>query len=464
MKHWPLRWKVALWAAALAIAATLAGATTTWVWMRREQIAAFDRRLEIDANELFRDVANFEGAQTRDRRTIRADFVPLALRERLVEVRADDGEVLYLSPNLRGPIPDDGIRGIHTRVIDGQAVRLAEFRQNGLRLRVGADLAEIDQIGRDIVFGMFMAIPTVLIVTYLGARWVARRAIAPVEAIRQAAAEITPQRLDKRLPTPLSNDEIAGLIEVLNATFERLQRSFEQSKRFSMDASHQLKTPIAVLRAGIEEILTDPQTPPKQAERADALLHQIHQLTSISENLLLLARADAGRLQLRPEDFDLREVLEGVLADARALAGPLHLDVQAELPPSLPVRADRGSVGLIAQSLFENAVKYNRPGGVLRVRAELGEEWAEVFVANHAEPIPPAQQAHIFERFFRAGSAGQVRGHGLGLSIARELAMAHGGDVTLERSDAEWTEFRLRLPRLWRETDTRRRNAENPAR
>lgn len=464
MKHWPLRWKVALYAAALAIAATLAGATTTWVWMRREQIAAFDRRLEIDAQELFRDAENFEGAQTRDRRTIKADFVPLALRERLVEVRADDGEVLYLSPNLRAPIPDDGIAGVHARIIDGKAVRLAEFRRNGLRLRVGADLGEIDQIGRDIVFGMFMAIPTVLIVTYLGARWVAQRAIAPVEAIRQAAAEITPQRLDKRLPRPLSDDEIAGLIDVLNDTFERLQRSFEQSKRFSMDASHQLKTPIAVLRAGIEEILTDPHTPPKQAARADALLHQIHQLTSISENLLLLARADAGRLELHPVDFDLREVLEGVLDDARALAGPLHLDVQAELPPALPVRADRGSVGLIAQSLFENAVKYSRPGGTLRVRAALGDEWAEVVVANQSEPIPPDQQAHIFERFFRARSAGATRGHGLGLAIARELAVAHGGDILLLRSDAEWTEFCLRLPRLWQEPDTRRRKALNPAR
>lgn len=446
MKRWPLRWKVALYAATLAVAATLAGATTTWVWMRRAQIAAFDRRLAVDAGELFRDVENFEGAQTRDRRAIRADFVPLALRDRYVEIRADDGEVLFLSANLRGPISEDGIEEAHSREIDGRPVRMAEFRQNGLRLRVGSDLSEIDQIGRDIIFGMFMAIPTVLIVTFLGARWVARRAIAPVEAIRQAAAEITPQRLDRRLPTQPSNDEIAGLIDVLNATFERLQRSFEQSKRFSTDASHQLKTPIAVLRAGIEQILTDPLTPPKQAERADALLHQIHQLTSISENLLLLARADAGRLELQPEEFDFREVVEGVLDDARALAGSLQLTVEAEPLPPLPVRADRGSLAMIAQNLFENAVKYNRPGGRIRVRAAASSESVELWVANTGEPIPSEQQSHIFERFFRARSDGRTRGHGLGLSIALELAAAQGGEVTLERSDAEWTEFRLRLP------------------
>ena len=119
----------------------------------------------------------------------------------------------------------------------------------------------------------------------------------------------------------------------MNATFDRLQRSFEQSVRFSAEASHHLKTPISVLRAGIEEILTDPDTPAKQQTRADALLHQVHQLTSIAENLLLLARADAGRLDLQREEFDLSEVLEGVCDDARALAEAEGLRVEAELPP-----------------------------------------------------------------------------------------------------------------------------------
>ena len=156
-------------------------------------------------------------------------------------------------------------------------------------------MRQVNQIGWDIVYGMCAAIPTVLIVVILGGRWVASRAVAPIEEIRQVAAKISAQNLDQRLPVPPTNDEIAGLISVLNQTFERLQRSFEQSARFSADASHQLKTPVAVLRAGIEEILTDPETPPKQQARADALLHQTHQLTSVAENLLLLARADAGR-------------------------------------------------------------------------------------------------------------------------------------------------------------------------
>ena len=445
MKRWPLRWKLAFYAAALAVVATLAGAATTWSVMRYSEIAAFDRRLATQADELFRDMENFEGGFANNRRAIKEIFVPLALRGRMIEIHGPDDELLYLSPNLRQPMLADGIDKFHTRKINGRSVRVGAFHKGGLRLHVGADMSEINQIARDIVLGMFAAIPTVLMVIVVGGRWVARQALAPVEAIRQAAAGITVQNLDQRLPVPPANDEIAGLIAVLNATFDRLQRSFEQSVRFSADASHQLKTPISVLRAGIEEILTDPESPPKQQARAEELLHQTHQLTSVAENLLLLARADAGRLELRCKEFDLREVLDGVLDDVSAVAEPRNITLEADVPEHLPLVADRWSVAVIAENLVGNAVK-NVPGGRIRVVARLVNGNVEVTVANKGAPIPHEQAPHIFERFFRARGDGRASGHGLGLSIAHALTKAQGGELELVRSDEEWTEFRLRLP------------------
>ncbi len=446
MKRWPLRWKLAFYAAALALIATMAGAATTWSVMRHSEIVAFDRRIATQADELFRDVENFEGGFANNRGAIREIFVPLALKGRMIEIRGSNNELLYLSSNLRQPMLDDGIDEFHTRNINGRSVRVGTFHQSGLTLRVGADMGEINQIARDIVLGMFAAIPTVLFVIVVGGWWVARQALAPVEAIRQAAAEITVQNLDQRLPVPLANDEIAGLVAVLNTTFDRLQRSFEQSIRFSADASHQLKTPISVLRAGIEEILTDPQSPPKQQARAEQLLHQTYQLTSVAENLLLLARADAGRLELRFKEFDLREVLDGVIDDISAVAEPRNITLETKVPTHLPIVADRWSVAVIAENLVENAVKYNVPGGRIRVEARLANGNFEMTVANNGTPIPREQASHIFERFFRARGDGQTSGHGLGLSIAHELAEAQGGELELVRSDAEWTEFRLRMP------------------
>jgi signal transduction histidine kinase len=295
--------------------------------------------------------------------------------------------------------------------------------------------------------GMFGAIPTVLIVITIGGRWVARKALAPVEEISHAASQITVHNLDRRLPVPAASDEIAELVAVLNATFDRLQSSFEQSVRFSAEASHHLKTPISVLRVGIEEILTDPETPAKQQARAGALLHQIHQLTSIAENLLLLARADAGRLDLHCEQFDLSEVLRGMCEDASAMAEAEGLEVDAELPPELPVVADRRALSLVVQNLLENAIKYNQAEGCICIRARAVNGNAEISVRNNGEPIPPERAPHIFERFYRARSDGRISGQGLGLTIACELTKAHDGRLELVRSDREWTEFRVTLPR-----------------
>lgn len=445
MKKWPLRWKLALYAALLALAATICGAATTWTVMRYQEIAAFDRRLTMDAHELFRDVEHFQQGNG-ERGAFQEIFVPLALRNRLIEVSDAKGNALYLSPGLLEPLSSDGIKEFHTRKIAGRSIRMGEFNEKGLTLRVGADMKEINQIGRDIMHGMLAAIPTVLIVIVIGGRWVAGKAIAPVEEIRQAAAKITAQRLDQRLPVPPTRDEIAGLIGVLNGAFERLQRSFEQSARFSADASHHLKTPIAVLRAGIEEILSDPQCNLSTQATAEGLLHRVHQLNSVADNLLLLARADAGRLEMHKQEFDLSELLEGVLDDARALAEPLDLSVESEVPKYLPLKADRAFVGMIVQKLLENAIKYNAPGGRVRVTAQAVNGSVELAVGNTGEGIPAERTAHLFERFYRVRDDERIGGSGLGLSTARELARAHGGEVALLRSDATWTELSVKLP------------------
>lgn len=446
MKRWPLRWKIALYAAAFGIVATFAGAATTWMLMRRSEMRAFDRRLGLDAQELFRDIHNFEGGWQNNGGAFKEIFVPLALRDRYIELRGPNDEVIYVSPNLSRPLLADHIDDFHTRKIDNRTVRIGTFREGDLTLRVGADI-EVNQIGRDIILGMFGAIPTVLVVVAIGGSWVARQALGPVEAIRQAASQISVQRLDQRLPVPPAKDEIAGLVTVLNNTFDRLQRSFEQATRFSADASHHLKTPLAVLRAGIEEVLVDPNASPQQQKRANALLDQVRLLTSVSENLLLLARADAGRLELSQEEFNLREVLDGAADDARALGEPRGIKVSTQIPPKIDIVADRIAISLIVQNLIDNAIKYNRDGGEIEMRANANNGMVDITVANTGESIPRERADHIFERFYRARHDQRISGQGLGLSIARELASAHGGALALVRSDETWTEFRLSLPR-----------------
>src|SRR4030095_8912944 len=265
------------------------------------------------------------------------------------------------------------------------------------------------------------------------------------ENIRRAAERITAERLDERIPSEGPADEIGRLIDVLNATFERLEGSFEQAALFSADASHQLKTPIAILRAGIDEILNQPGLSDEHREGVADLLQQTRRLTSVAENLLLLSRADTGRLALRATEFDLGKLLEGSLEDARILGAKSNLQIEANIPETLPMNGDREMISLTVQNLVENAVKYNRPGGKLVVSAQKHDHVVQISVGNNGPGIPPERVPHVFERCYRARGDEQTPGHGLGLSIARELARAHGGDLTLAGSREDWTEFRLRL-------------------
>jgi two-component system, OmpR family, heavy metal sensor histidine kinase CusS len=443
MRPRSLRWKLVMWAALFALSASIICVWATWILLRHQEIQALDRRLVTDAQELFRDIENFQGINKRLEVTER--FVPLALRDRLVEVRGRAGELLYISPNLSAPVLKDGIEAFHTREIAGRPVRIGVFQDSELTLHVGADLKDIELLGWEIARSQVIVIPAVLLLIAAGSWLLGSIALTPIERIRRAAERITAERLDERIPSQGPSDEIGRLIDVLNATFERLQGSFEQAARFSADASHQLKTPIAVLRAGIDEILDKDGIAPEQRDRVADLLQQTRRLTSVAENLLLLSRADTGRLALRGTSFDLRKLLEGSLEDARILGEKSNLEVEARLPDTLPMTGDRDMISLTLQNLVENAVKYNRPGGKILLSAEKSGEDVRICVGNSGQGIPADRAPHIFKRFYRARGDEQTPGHGLGLSIAQELARAHGGELTLTESREDWTEFCLRL-------------------
>jgi signal transduction histidine kinase len=228
---------------------------------------------------------------------------------------------------------------------------------------------------------------------------------------------------------------------VLASTHEELQRS----TRFSADASHQLKTPVTVLRVGIEEMLRRENLAPEMYDELSALHHQTYRLTGVIDDLLLLSRMDAGRLKIEFGSVDLTQLIEEWLDDLNALPDPLGLEVKAHLPPGLRISGERRYTSLILQNLLENARKYNRPGGRIHITSREEAGWVFLTVGNTGPPIAPEMQPYIFERFSRGANGEKIAGHGIGLNLARELVRLHGGALDLVSSNQEWTEFEVRF-------------------
>jgi len=446
MRRWPLKFKFALYSAVLVVAGLFTTAALMLPFIYEVQLAELDERLSEDAEELFRDLKNFHGEPLDARRPVTSKFIPVALRLRYIDLEGPNGEELYKSSNLR----DEDLRrvppGLHTVELFGRNCRVGTFRDGPITLHVGTRLGTLEGMQQDLRRGFYYALPITGLIVFVGGLLLARQALRPITAMTAAAEQISAEKPNERLPMPRANDEIARLTRVLNESFDRLQRAYMSAARFSADASHQLKTPIAVLRAGLDELRLDSSLTTDQREIVGVLLQQTRRLTTLVEDLLLLAQADAGRLKLDPAPLDLIPVVDVLLDDLSALGADQQLQIERDAPDQLIASADARRVKIILQNLAENAVKYNRDQGTIRLRGWRDNGAVMISVANHGPPIPAEFRERLFERFNRAGQGENIKGHGLGLNIARELARAHGGDLRLARSDAEWTEFELRLP------------------
>jgi signal transduction histidine kinase len=200
-----------------------------------------------------------------------------------------------------------------------------------------------------------------------------------------------------------------------------------------------------VLRVGLEELLAGEQLTPETREEISTLVHQTFRLTSVIEDLLLLSRMDAGRLKLEFSAVNLTQLIEASLDDMESLPDEKGLKIETKFPAALYIEGERRYTSLILQNLLENARKYNRPAGCIRLEARVDSGHAILTVGNTAHAIPAATQEHIFERFHRGPIGEDVPGHGLGLNLARELARLHHGDLRLVGSDDNWTEFEVRF-------------------
>jgi heavy metal sensor kinase len=295
-------------------------------------------------------------------------------------------------------------------------------------------------------------IPIGILLASAGGYFLARKSLAPVVAMSTQAGRIGAANLYERLPVQNEKDELGLLARSFNQLLDRLSESFDRQRRFMADASHELRTPVAILRGESEVALSRPERSLEEyRESLAAVRAESQRLTHIVEDLFTLARADAGQYPLSPQDFYLDELAADCTRAARTLALAKSISLQCDASPELQIHADEALVRRMILNLLDNAIKYTPEGGrvTLLCRAEDGKYVLRV--TDTGPGIPADLQPRIFERFFRVDKArsraeNDGGGAGLGLSIARWIAEAHQGTLVLSRSDATGSTFVASLP------------------
>ncbi len=444
MKPLPIRWKITLWSAATTSGALLVFAIGTIINLYLDQIATADLEMTAEAEHLM------EAPSTETR------YGPW------LQHTAPEGPLMacsIFSANPRfitnpPPSPDVFARralGIHQpqnlHRADG-SWRVCTYLVNHREILIAYDLFDVRDRISDLIAACLLALPLGTAFTAFGAWIVAGRALAPVRTATETAAAIEAGALDLRLPPATVNDEIGRLTTMLNQMLDRLEKNFRQADRFAADASHELRTPLTIMRGEIDSLLGRTDLAPEIEARLLSLQEEIARINRITEHLLLLARFDAGKSSAASHArVNLSALARDALEDAELFAAGQAIRMEVDITPDIAIHGDAGQLRRVLLNLLENACKFNVPDGLVRCELQVRGGLARLSVANTGPGIPLEMQPRIFQRFFRADTARGTVGHGLGLSLCREIVQAHGGRIGLNQETHEgFTEFVATLP------------------
>jgi len=332
-------------------------------------------------------------------------------------------------------------------------------------VQVASSLEDVEDALNTLLLILIIAVPLALLVASLGGQFLASKALKPVDHITQTARMITSQNLNQRINPPKVKDEISRLVETLNEMISRLDRSFRQVKQFSTDASHELKTPLTILKGEVEVALRKERVPHEYEQVLKSNLEEINRMSQIVEDLLLLSRADSGEIRLNKEDMNLNEILNELVAHVNVLAQSKNLRIEtSNHHEEIHIFGDPLRIRALFLNLIENGIKYTEEGGSIHIlltkdtlvqdgkqsgRAQgEQEEFVKVIVSDTGIGIAREDQERIFDRFFRVDKARsrEQGGSGLGLSICKWIVEAHRGKIEVESELGKGSSFIIKLP------------------
>ena len=316
-------------------------------------------------------------------------------------------------------------------------------------VQVGTSLEAVQETLRNLKIFLFTAVPSVLILAALFARFMARRALKPISRIIDTAREIGQgQELSKRIPVLKIKDELGQLALTFNEMMNRLENSFAQMRQFSSDASHELRTPLTVLKGQNELVLSKQRKLEEYQEVISSNLEEINYMSKVLEDLFVLSKSDENQVNLDCKPVDLRALVEEVCKHAEVLAEEKNMKIVIAFLEPTEVKGDEVRLRQMVWNVLQNGIKYTQRGGELKISLQNEDEFVLLSIQDTGIGIPEEDLPLIFNRFYRVDKA-RTRdegGSGLGLSICKQIAEAHKGKIEVESKLGVGTRFKIRLP------------------
>ena len=341
--------------------------------------------------------------------------------------------------------------------------RLIQTRAGPYTIRIGQEITAMEHTLHESMIIFLISIPLVIALSFVGGYYLVRRLLRPLDVIMRRAQRISSENLSERIPQPGSYDEIDRVVTTLNEMIGRLERSFLQLEQFTANASHELRTPLTILKGEIEVALQQVRDEREYHAVLESNLEEVGRIANTVEQLFLLARIDANAIDPVLEPVLLKPLLEEIVRDAAVLAGDNSVRVESALDDVPVVQGDTVMLVQLFLNLVENGVKYNRPGGMVRVSLATERPMAEtvearamatrargvrIEVSDTGIGIPQESIGSVFDRFYRVDrQRSRLRGGaGLGLSIASWIVRMHGGSIDVRSREGEGSVFTVRLP------------------
>jgi heavy metal sensor kinase len=466
--HWfdglPLRVRLTLWYVALLAFVLTAFGAFLYSSLEQRLMLEIDRSLETQARRLTPppDAAPGPPPQLIGRRRPASGGLAVSVydptgREMLFgEIQDDLPDLAQARQIAAGGVSD--LRTVETNDDEFWRVLTMPIIQAGQQtmvLQIARSQADSETALRELLLLLLIGIPATLVLAIAIGLFLAGRALDPIDRITRTAAQIGAGDLSRRLHLPHRRDEVGRLAATFDAMLDRLEASFERQRRFTADASHELRTPLALMISQADVTLERSRSADEYREVLDGMRGDARRMSQLLGDLLTLARADDGKLDLGREPLDLGELAEDVVATMTPLADERGICLDVQLVEHVVVDADQTRLTQLLVNLVDNALKYTPAGGTVMVVVDRASDEAVLQVADTGVGIAASHLPRIFERFYRvdAARARSDGGVGLGLAICRWIVEAHGGTIEVESKVGKGTTFTVRLPATPAEPD-----------